>query len=142
MATPPSSSGASPSTPEPAAKPPGATRVQVHLPAGLEPIYSNFALITNSPSEIVVDFAQIMPQVAQARVRARVVMTPLNAKLVLKALTDHLARYEAHFGEIVIPAGGSLAEQLFRPPPGEPPSDRASSSPPSPEGHPEGEGEA
>ena len=92
MATPPSSSGASPSTPEPVAKPPGATRVQIHLPAGLEPIYSNFALITNSPSEIVVDFAQIMPQVAQARVRARVVMTPLNAKLVLKALTDHLAR--------------------------------------------------
>jgi len=142
MATPPSSSGASPSTPEPVAKPPGATRVQIHLPAGLEPIYSNFALITNSPSEIVVDFAQIMPQVAQARVRARVVMTPLNAKLVLKALTDHLARYEAHFGEIVVPAGGSLAEQLFRPPPGEPPSDRASSGPPTPEGNPEGEGEA
>ena len=142
MATPPSSSGASPSTPEPTAKPPGATRVQVHLPAGLEPIYSNFALITNSPSEIVVDFAQIMPQVAQARVRARIVMTPLNAKLVLKALADHLARYEAHFGEIKVPAGGSLAEQLFRPPPGEPPSDRASSGPPTPEGHPEGEGEA
>ena len=71
----------------------GWLRVQVHLPAGLEPIYSNFALITNSPSEIVVDFAQIMPQVTQARIRARVVMTPLNAKLVLKALTDHLARY-------------------------------------------------
>lgn len=121
MATPPSSSGESPNSHEPPAKPAGAARVQVHLPAGLEPIYSNFALITNSPSEIVVDFAQIMPQVAQARVRARVVMTPLNAKLVLRALTEHLARYEAHFGEIAVPASGRLAEQLFRPPPGEPP---------------------
>jgi hypothetical protein len=141
MATPPSNSGSGSGTPETPGKPPGATRVQIHLPADLEPIYSNFALITNSPSEIVVDFAQIMPQVAQARVRARVVMTPLNAKLVLRALTEHLSRYEAHFGEITVPAGGSLAEQLFRPPPGEPPRDRASSDPPAPEGHPEGEGE-
>jgi hypothetical protein len=119
MANVPTGNGASPSAPEPSARTPGATRVQVNLPANLEPIYSNFALITNSPSEIVVDFAQIMPQVAQARVRARIVMTPLNAKLVLRALTDHLARYEAHFGEIIVPPGGSLAEQLFRPPPGE-----------------------
>jgi len=108
-------------------------RVQVQLPAGLEPIYSNFALITNSPSEIVVDFAQIMPQVPQARVRARIIMTPLNAKLVLRALTDHLARYEAHFGEIPVPETSRLAEQLFRPP-GEPPSPRRGSSSPEGEG--------
>jgi len=100
---------------------PAAGRVQVHLPADLEPIYSNLALITNSPSEIVIDFAQIMPQVAQARVRARLVLTPLNAKLVLRALTDHLARFEAQFGQITIPEPGSLAEHLFRPPPGDPP---------------------
>ena len=133
MTTPPTAGGDSPNRSDPHARPVAATRVQVQVPADLEPIYSNFALITNSPSEIVVDFAQIMPQVAQARVRSRVVMTPLNAKLVLRALTDHLARFEAHFGEIAVPATGSLAEHLFRPPPGEPPPDRAS--------HPEGEGE-
>jgi len=131
MANPPSGSG-DPGAPESSAKPPIATRFQIQLPADLEPIYSNFALITNSPSEIVVDFAQIMPQVTQARVRARVVMTPLNAKLVLRALTDHLARFEAHFGEIPVPPGGSLAEQLFRPPP---------SGPPAPDGHTEGDGQ-
>jgi hypothetical protein len=100
---------------------PAAGRVQVHLPADLEPIYSNLALITNSPSEIVIDFAQIMPQVAQARVRARLVLTPLNAKLVLRALTDHLARFEAQFGQITVPDSNSLADHLFRPPPGDPP---------------------
>ena len=141
MVQPPTGNGASPSTPEPSARPPSATRVQIHLPPNLEPIYSNFALITNSPSEIVVDFAQIMPQVTQAHVRARIVMTPLNAKLVLRALTEHLARFEAHFGEIAVPAGGSLAEQLFRPPPGEPPRERESSGPRNPEGQPEGEQE-
>ena len=100
---------------------PAAGRVQVHLPADLEPIYSNLALITNSPSEIVIDFAQIMPQVAQARVRARLVLTPLNAKLVLRALTEHLARFEAQFGQITVPDSTSLADHLFRPPPGDPP---------------------
>lgn len=105
---------------------PAGGRVQVQLPAGLEPIYSNFTLITNSPSEIVLDFAQIMPQVPQARVRARIVMTALNAKLVLRALTDHLARFEAQFGEIAVPEVSSLADHLFRSPPGEPPAEEGS----------------
>ena len=51
----------------PKSKPAG--KVQVQIPANLEPIYANFALITNSASEIVIDFAQVMPQVPTARVR-------------------------------------------------------------------------
>lgn len=102
---------------------PAAGRVHVQLPADLVPTYSNFALITNSPSEIVIDFAQIMPQVQHAHVRARIVMTPLNAKLVLRALTDHLARYETQYGEIAVPEMPSLADRLFRPPSGDPPKD-------------------
>ncbi len=90
--------------------------MQIHLPANLEPVYSNFALITHSPSEIVVDFAQVMPQLPQARVLTRVVMTPLNAKLLLRALGEHLGRYEAQFGEVVVPEGPTLADHLFRPP--------------------------
>jgi hypothetical protein len=100
-----------------------AGRVQVQLPADLAPTYSNFAMITNSPSEIVVDFAQIMPQVPQARVRARIVMTPLNAKLVLRALTEHLARFESQYGEIHVPENPTLADQLFHPPAEDPPKD-------------------
>jgi hypothetical protein len=90
------------------------TRVKVHLSANLEPTYSNFALITNSSSEIVIDFAQIMPQMPQASVRARIVMTPHNAKLLHRALGEHLSRFEAQFGEIHIPEGTSLADRLFR----------------------------
>jgi hypothetical protein len=109
---------------------PAAGRVPVQVPADLEAIYSNFALITYTPSEIVVDFAQVLPQVPLARVRARVVMTPTNAKLLLRALHDHLARFEARFGEISVPEGRTLADHLFRapsdttppgPPAGDPP---------------------
>lgn len=96
-------------------------QVQVHVPANLEPTYANFAMVTNSASEIVLDFAQVMPRVPRATVRARVVMTALNAKLLLRALTDHIARFETQFGEIVVPEGPHLAEQLFKggPPEGE-----------------------
>lgn len=96
-------------------------RVQVHVPADLDPIYANFALVTNSASEIVLDFAQVMPRLPRAMVRARVVMTALNAKLLLRALNEHINRFESQFGEIQVPEGPHLAEQLFKgaPPDGE-----------------------
>ncbi len=31
-------------------------------------------------------------------------MTPLNAKLLLKALEDNLSKYEERFGEVRVPA--------------------------------------
>ena len=105
-------------------RPSSASRVQLQLPAGLEPVYSNFALITNSTSEIVIDFAQVMPQVPMARVRARVVMTATNAKLLLRALTDHLARFESQYGVIALAEGKTLADHLFHAPhPDEPAGD-------------------
>lgn len=78
--------------PEPSPK---ASRVNVQIPTNLEPTYANFALITHSRSEIVIDFAQITPQVPQARVKNRVIMTALNAKLLHRALGEHIARFEA-----------------------------------------------
>jgi len=92
----------------------------VRIPQHLEPTYSNLALITHSHSEIVMDFAQIMPQIRRASVKQRVIMSPVNAKLFLRALKGNLERYEAHFGEIKLPEKPSLAEQLFRPNPDAP----------------------
>jgi hypothetical protein len=86
----------------------------IQYPKNLEPTYANFVLISNSRSEIVLDFAQILPQTKQARVKNRVVMTAFNAKLLHRALTDHIARFEERFGEIDLPEGTSLADQLFR----------------------------
>lgn len=90
-------------------------RIKVHLPAELEPIYANLALLTHSTSEIILDFGQMMPKAPRAEVKARIVMTPTNAKLLLRALTDHLARFEEQHGEINVPQSSSLADQLFRP---------------------------
>ena len=98
-------------TPPPAAQPP--PQISVELPANLEPIYTNMAMLTHSPSELIIDFARAMPNM-KARIQTRVVMTPLNAKLFLRALKENLAKFEEQYGEIAVPT--HLAEQLFRPP--------------------------
>ncbi|MGC9357546.1 MAG: DUF3467 domain-containing protein [Anaerolineae bacterium] len=99
---------------------PNKQKLNVELPHNLEPTYANFALITHSPSEIIMDFAQAMPNHPKIRVRSRLVMTPLNAKLFLRALQDNLAKYEATHGEIHLPGrGDDLARAFFggvRPP--------------------------
>ncbi len=87
----------------------------LELPAELETVYANLARIAHSPADIVLDFAHLLPGESRAKVRARVVMTPLSAKLLIKALVENLARYETAFGEIHLPTNNSLADNLFRP---------------------------
>lgn len=102
----------SPSPPSPSP----ANPITLELPGELDAAYSNFAVITHSPSELVIDFARVMPNIPKAKVVARVVMTPMNAKLLLRALSENLSRYEGQYGEIVLPEGASLADHLFRGP--------------------------
>lgn len=63
-------------------------------------VYSNLAIITHSNSEFVADFVQIMPGVPKAQVRSRVIMSPENAKRLMKALAENVSKYEAHNGVI------------------------------------------
>lgn len=87
----------------------------LNLPEDLDPSYVNLARITHTPSEMILDFALMVPGNQKADIQTRVLMSPLSAKLFYNALGENLAKYESKFGEINIP-GGSLAENLFRPP--------------------------
>ena len=95
--------------------PPKPTGPVLELPADLEIVYANLARIAHSPADIVIDFAHLLPGEPKARIRSRVVMTPLSAKLLVRALTENIARYETAFGEITLPTTNTLAETLFRP---------------------------
>ncbi|MFH1085571.1 MAG: DUF3467 domain-containing protein [Chloroflexota bacterium] len=75
-------------------------RISIEIPPELEAVYANMAVITHTASEVVLDFARILPNSARNRVYARVVMTPMNAKALLRALGTNLEKYEAQFGEI------------------------------------------
>ena len=62
--------------------------------------YSNFAVISHTPGEFFMDFIAVSPNMPQARVQSRIIMTPENAKQLLLALQDNVSKYEATFGEI------------------------------------------
>lgn len=103
---------------QPSSPPQGPAQMQINieLPPDLEAIYINFAMIGHTPSEVIIDFVRVLPGNPHAKVQTRVLLTPMNAKLLLNALAENLERYEAQFGPIVIPQGGNVAEQLFHPP--------------------------
>lgn len=62
--------------------------------------YSNLAVIAHSAQEFYVDFVSVAPNMPQAKVISRIIMTPENAKNLLFALRDNVAKYEQTFGEI------------------------------------------
>ena len=94
---------------------PGGQLPPLEMPASLEIEYVNLVRIAHSPSELVFDFAQLLPGSGTAQVSSRVVMSPLAAKLFHRALTENLTKYETAFGEIKIPGDSTLADNLFRP---------------------------
>lgn len=103
----------------PAPRPMGPQLPPLEIPPDLEVEYVNLVRIAHSPSEMVFDFAHLLPGGQPARVRSRIVMSPLGAKLFYRALAENLAKYEAAFGEIGVPGDSTLADHLFKP--GHPP---------------------
>ena len=97
-----------------AGKPASPPRPRIVVPSNLEPVYSNGVRISHSPSELVFDFGNILPGESEVHIKARVMMSPLSAKLLQKALADNLTKFETVFGEIKLPPGKSLADDLFR----------------------------
>ena len=93
---------------------PAPTGPKITMREGLEPLFTNLARIAHSPTEYVIDFGHMLPGETTANINARVVMTPFSAKLLLRALGENLARYEATFGEIKVPVNNTLADNLFR----------------------------
>lgn len=89
-------------------------QLKLEYPASQSAVYSNGVMISQTNNEIVLDFLQILPNDARARVQSRVVMTPTSAKAFLQALGQNLERYEQKHGAIQLPTGStSLADQLF-----------------------------
>lgn len=90
-------------------------KITIDIPKSLEAVYGNIAFINHTPAEVVVDFAQVLPRMPRGSIVARVIMTPMHAKLLQMALAQNIANYERQFGEIRIPRQASpLADSFFR----------------------------
>lgn len=70
-----------------------------------EGVYCNFAIITHSNTEFILDIIRILPGIPKARVKSRVILAPEHAKRLMMALGENIARYEETFGEIEINEG-------------------------------------
>ncbi|MCP4357515.1 MAG: DUF3467 domain-containing protein [Chloroflexi bacterium] len=99
--------------PKPDNKPkPGQQKITIDIPKELTAVYANVAFISNTPAEMVLDFAQVLPRTPRGKIMARVIMSPMHAKMLQHALAQNIANYERQFGEIRLPS--NLADQFFR----------------------------
>lgn len=75
----------------------------IDLPdAVAEGIYSNMALVAQSPEEFVLDFVRMIPGRNSAKVHSRIIMNPANTKRLLNLLGQHVYAHEQQFGKIFL----------------------------------------
>ncbi|MCI5080652.1 MAG: DUF3467 domain-containing protein [Saprospiraceae bacterium] len=80
---------------------PKQNKLNIEMPEDMaEGAYANLAIISHSQSEFVLDFIRMMPNMPKAKVKSRVILAPVHAKRLLKALRDNVAKYEAQHGPI------------------------------------------
>ena len=88
-------------------------KINIELrPEEAEGIYANFAVITHSAAEFVIDFIRVLPGAKKSRVHARVVMAPQNVKAFVRALEDNVKKFEAQHGEIKAAGKNSTDKQI------------------------------
>jgi hypothetical protein len=87
-------------------------KISIDIPKDVPAFYANLAFISHTPAELVLDFAQVLPRMPRGTVKARIIMSPMHAKLLHKALGQNIANYERQFGEIRMPT--TIADQFFR----------------------------
>ena len=66
-------------------------------------VYSNGLMVHTSETEFTLDFLYMEPGRPTARVRSRVVVSPRQAKRLLRLLGDNVRRYERRFGPVPEP---------------------------------------
>ena len=82
----------------------GAPQMQIEIDdVTAQGVYANLAMIGHTDNEIVIDFIYVQPQAPKARVRSRVITSPVHAKRLVSALQDNIAKYEARYGMIQAP---------------------------------------
>jgi hypothetical protein len=72
--------------------------------------YANFASIVHNFAEFIIDFGRIVPGREDVQVVSRVVMTPVHARQLLRALSENVAIYERNYG--AIPQGPTLPPDM------------------------------
>jgi hypothetical protein len=71
--------------------------------------YSNFVRIQHTAMDFRMDFAKAIADEQTLIVHSRIFMSPVHAKMFLRALDDNIRKYEAQFGAIELtPSAGAI----------------------------------
>ena len=92
-------------------RPPQQVKVELTEPAA-EGTYSNWVMITYSPSEFIIDFGRFLPGLPKTKVYSRIIMTPQHVKHLLKVLQNNVSNFEEKFGEIKSLADGEKTKGI------------------------------
>jgi hypothetical protein len=63
-------------------------------------VYANLAGVMHTETEFVLDFLFLQPNQPRAKLRSRVLSSPVHTKRLLAALADNIRKYEDRFGPI------------------------------------------
>ena len=76
-------------------------QVQVNMTPEVEKgVYSNLTIMGFTPTEFIMDFVFHHPGMPRANVQSRVVMSPVQAKRLMRLLEQNMSNYEKNFGTI------------------------------------------
>jgi hypothetical protein len=81
--------------------------------ADFNSLYVNFMQTAASPMDISIGVGETSPTetgVVDVEMKARLVMAPLQAKVMVTMLVHAIKQFEAQFGEIAIPAALSMGQ--------------------------------
>ena len=76
--------------------------------------YSNFVVVTHSAAEFVLDYIRVLPGMAKAKVKSRIIMSPMHVKTLMLSLQDNIRKYEGKFGEIKVLKKDEIAKAQFK----------------------------
>ncbi|HBB66361.1 MAG: hypothetical protein A2X28_02270 [Elusimicrobia bacterium GWA2_56_46] len=78
-----------------------AVQLQVEMDdATAQGLYANLAGVTHSETEFILDFLFLQPNQPKAKLRSRIISSPVHTKRLLSALVENVKRYEERFGVI------------------------------------------
>ncbi len=76
-------------------------QVQINMTPEVEKgLYSNLAIMGFTPTEFIIDFVFHHPAMPRANVQSRVVMSPVQAKRLMRLLEQNVSAYEQKAGTI------------------------------------------
>ncbi|MBN1962006.1 MAG: DUF3467 domain-containing protein [Deltaproteobacteria bacterium] len=87
-------------------------KIQIQLDEEIaQGMYVNLALVNHTETEFTIDVMYLQPQQPKAKVRARLITSPLHTKRLMLALQENLRRYEERYGTIEF-SGPNPADML------------------------------